>query len=213
MCFVVLPKSSSKAIPQLMPSVVLTDRSEGYYRLWGKVRGIWKHLRSQHLHDFDWFLKADDDTYIVVDNLRSFLERRLSSTNAIAEGVWFGARLKNPKVTSGYHSGGAGYVLSRRALELFDDGRHCSQMNFGYEDLEMGESSFDVCLLRVFFSSSSSFFLPFCVSTWSFLLTSGIESGITNPITSAQAGSGGSSSIGCAPIGKCMVIATGKEVK
>lgn len=154
-----------------MPSVVLPPDAggsvDGYYRLWGKVRGIWKHLRAQHFHHFDWFLKADDDTYIVVDNLRNFLEHEAAvSTTGPIDGrqgdsnqlldvpiqltgrrqqpkeraVWFGARLRHPKVTGGYHSGGAGYVLNRRALELFDDGRNCSQMNFGYEDLEMGTS-------------------------------------------------------------------------
>ena len=140
-CLYVLYGNSLKNIPQL-PSVVLPDSVDGYYRLWGKVRGIWKHLRQRHLHQFDWFLKADDDTYIVVDNLRTFLDRRFSSEQSTAAGdaVWFGARLRNRKVPGGYHSGGAGYVLSRRALELFDDGRSCSQMNFGYEDLEMGKS-------------------------------------------------------------------------
>lgn len=123
-----------------MDSIVLDDPADGYYRLWGKVRSIWKYLgQSEHLHHFDWFLKADDDTYIVVDNLRNFLlDRRRIADQEQQKAVWFGARLRHPKVYGGYHSGGAGYVLNRQALLLFHDGRNCSQINFGYEDLQMG---------------------------------------------------------------------------
>ena len=81
---------------------------DGYSRLWGKVKSIWKILGERHLDDFDWFLKADDDTFIVVDNLRRFVESRNPRTP-----IWYGAKLKNPKVKDGYQSGGAGYILSK----------------------------------------------------------------------------------------------------
>ena len=58
----------------------------------------------------DWFLKADDDTYTIVENLRFLLEDKNSSTP-----VYFGHKFK-PYVEQGYFSGGAGYVLSKEAL-------------------------------------------------------------------------------------------------
>lgn len=84
-----------------------SKRMDGYSRLWGKVRLIWRFLGERYLDDFDWFLKADDDTFIVVDNLRRFMESHNPRTP-----VWYGAKLKNPKVKDGYQSGGAGYLLS-----------------------------------------------------------------------------------------------------
>ena len=105
---------SSEDIPEVESIVVMSSKGygdgkniNGYSRLWGKVRSIWQFIAERHLGDFDWFLKADDDTFIVVENLRRFIERRDPGIP-----VWYGAKLTNPKVKDGYQSGGAGYLLS-----------------------------------------------------------------------------------------------------
>ncbi len=59
--------------------------------------------------NYDWYLKADDDTFIFNDNLRLFLADKNQN-----DPVTFGHHLKGH---GGYLSGGAGYVLSKESLQ------------------------------------------------------------------------------------------------
>ena len=68
-----------------------------------------KNLPCHNVNDF----QADDDTYVIVENLRYLLQSH--DTN---EPVYLGLKFQK-YVTNGYHSGGAGYVLRKEALKRF----------------------------------------------------------------------------------------------
>ncbi|KAL3105854.1 hypothetical protein niasHT_026629 [Heterodera trifolii] len=127
---------SSENDPKL-PAVNL-NISEGRDHLWGKTKSAFKYAYDHYLNDFDWFLKADDDTFVIVENLRFLL-----MAHSPEEPIYFGCKFK-PFVEQGYMSGGAGYVLSRMALKKFveeglPDPKKCQSGEWGCEDVEMGK--------------------------------------------------------------------------
>ena len=110
-----------KGMNILHPPDLLIDH---YDKLTDKVFSTVKYL-YQNYNKYDWYLKADDDTFIFVDNLRKFIQEKNKS-----QPVTFGYDFK-VLVEHGYHSGGGGYLLSNEALlrlgsQLKNDYSFCS---------------------------------------------------------------------------------------
>lgn len=116
------------------PTVGLGTK-EGRDQLYWKTIRAFHYVYEHHVHEADWFLKADDDTYVIVDNLRWVL-----ANHTPEEPIYFGRRFK-PYTKQGYMSGGAGYVLSKEALRRFVEGftnKVCTHTT-AVEDLAMGQ--------------------------------------------------------------------------
>ncbi|XP_029975989.1 glycoprotein-N-acetylgalactosamine 3-beta-galactosyltransferase 1 [Salarias fasciatus] len=109
--------------------------SEGKENLYWKTIRAFQHIHQNHLEEADWFLKADDDTFVVVENLRYILSRLDPE-----KPLYLGRRFR-PFVRQGYMSGGAGYVLSREALRRFIQGfsaGNCTHSSH-IEDVALGQ--------------------------------------------------------------------------
>jgi glycoprotein-N-acetylgalactosamine 3-beta-galactosyltransferase len=118
--------------PILQPAFFEVDI---YKKLTDKV---FRTLQDVYLryNDYDWYLKADDDTFIFVDNLRSFLKNK-NSTAPVTYGYDF-----KIIVERGYHSGGAGYVLSNEALHRIGSNLTANYTickNSGTEDVDVAK--------------------------------------------------------------------------
>jgi glycoprotein-N-acetylgalactosamine 3-beta-galactosyltransferase len=95
--------------------------------------GAFKEIYLRY-NDYNWYLKADDDTVVFMDHLREFL-----SDKNPQDPLTYGCTLKG-KVYKGYQSGGAGYVLSREALNRIGE-----QLNKNYSFCpNSGIEDFDV---------------------------------------------------------------------
>ncbi|CAG2116785.1 unnamed protein product, partial [Medioppia subpectinata] len=122
-----------------LPAVRLCDTDDRAH-LWCKTKAGMRYIHEKYLDDYDWVLKADDDTYVIMENLRQFL-----ASHSPQELLYFGCKLQYERVK--YMMGGAGYVLSRAAVTKFvtvgigsktDSSLCLAGTDTGAEDLEMG---------------------------------------------------------------------------
>ena len=123
---------------------------ESKANLIGKITYSLFHVYTYFMEEFDWILKADDDTFIVMENLR-YLLSNYDSNDAGYTGYHFRVFLHQ-----GYNSGGAGYAISKQGLRQmvlngYEDG--LCEISGETEDLEIGKCFEVDKLLRTFTGS------------------------------------------------------------
>ncbi|CAJ0931858.1 unnamed protein product, partial [Mesorhabditis belari] len=103
---------------------------------WEKIRKVFNYVAEKYPRKFDWYLRADDDAYIVVDNLRAFLSKHSPNVPH-----YFGYRW-NYFSEQGYADGGA-YVLSKPTVEAFNrvmkNNELCPDFHRAEEDQEISK--------------------------------------------------------------------------
>lgn len=120
-----------------LPEVLLTPGAATYDQLWEKVtKGfLWAY---KVLGEFDWVVKADDDSFVFVENLRAAV-KVLDPDSPLAAGV----HLATWETGETYLNGGASYVLSRGAVRVLvergiQDGKCQRELELGtLEDVNM----------------------------------------------------------------------------
>jgi len=113
--FVAFSNVTDDSIPVVQPSY---PGEETYWNLWQKkvymYHDIWEHFAD----DFDFFLFGEDDSFVLMSQLRVFLEGLRAEAKP---GVYAGRRMRigfnqdDPGYGLWYNAGG-GYILDREAL-------------------------------------------------------------------------------------------------
>lgn len=120
------------------PDTVMVDAPDTYSALPEKARGFLKAaLVEDDLRDsFDWVFKCDDDTYVDLSRLPEFTRCGMEH---VGEVCWIANRQAA--------SGGSGYLLSRRLVELLaaDDTLETT----GAEDKIISGAAYRICGGRV----------------------------------------------------------------
>ncbi|CAH8441058.1 unnamed protein product [Dicrocoelium dendriticum] len=133
----------SSADDPTLPSVNLhLKQPEGRKHLWSKMRIILNYV-SQFADDYDFFLKADDDTFVIMENLRAAL--RLFNPEQL---LMFGYPFKHI-IPQGHLSGGAGYVISRGLLKelvnnVIDKHPACPTYDEDMEDVKISMCAYAI---------------------------------------------------------------------
>ncbi|XP_022228341.2 glycoprotein-N-acetylgalactosamine 3-beta-galactosyltransferase 1 isoform X2 [Drosophila obscura] len=100
---------------------------------WQRIRAHLEYIYKYHFHQGDWFLYANDDNFVVVENLRHMLQ-----SYSPEELIYFGCKMRSNQI---YMFDGSGIVLSaaslkRFVLEALINENLCSSQNRGREAAE-----------------------------------------------------------------------------
>lgn len=122
--------ASNKTVRSIDAVDIAHEGPEDYDNLWQKFRSIVSYLYDNYYDKYDWFFIGDDDTFVIVENLRLYLESeeiRLASNGGVflpmgnetsQTPLLLGRRFafKGDR-TDIFPSGGSGFVMNKAALK------------------------------------------------------------------------------------------------
>lgn len=117
--FVAFSDTHDMQIPALK---IEHEGPESYDNMWQKSRSIWKHIAAAYVEEFDFFLLGGDDMLYIIENLKAYLaSAEIQSAVNEQNGLFLG-RVFAPPNQIVFNSGGAGYVLDKKAVRIL--GQH-----------------------------------------------------------------------------------------
>ena len=77
-----------------------------------KVQAAWTYIHKHFIHEYDFFIKTDPDTYVIVENLHDYIKDKDPK-----KPYFYGHRYKPTNWTFTYMAGGPGLLLTRESLK------------------------------------------------------------------------------------------------
>eukprot|EP00056_Hartaetosiga_gracilis_P009552 m.137376 g.137376 ORF g.137376 m.137376 type:complete len:471 (+) comp13148_c0_seq32:17-1429(+) len=145
-----------------LPTVVLPILEESRQDLWLKTRLSLLYAYTKFIDEYDWFLKADDDTFVIVENLKEMLSH-YDPLKKHFFGRAFVYKRNHPEYEVIYPSGGAGYVLSQASLRAVGENPKLLKAGGAVEDMELARilRKLDIHIEDTRDSEGRERFLPF----------------------------------------------------
>jgi glycoprotein-N-acetylgalactosamine 3-beta-galactosyltransferase len=116
------PKSANQTDDPKMPFVYL-NITEDYFRITDKTLKTIEYVYDNLMNDFDWLVRANDDTYMIVENLRLFLADKCpdetKNYGKVLKYLHRKRRYTSGNNSAGFHQGGSGVIISRESVRLF----------------------------------------------------------------------------------------------
>ena len=133
---------SNQTDPSIDAVDIPHEGPEEYGNIWQKVRSMWSFVYDHYYDDYDWFHIGGDDLYLIVENLRLYLESEeirtaanggihlpmttttttwTSTTDEEMEStpLFLGRRFAlQGNMNEIFNSGGSGYTLNKAALKI-----------------------------------------------------------------------------------------------
>ena len=117
------------------PGTVVLDVPEGKYGLTPKTFAALNYSYARYGEEADWFMKADDDVFVIWENLFQFLTRY----DATRPHYIVAPSPPSTQFPRGYNSGGAGYLISKPAVSaLVETNPKCRRRLYA-EDMAFGK--------------------------------------------------------------------------
>lgn len=127
--------ASTKTDPSINAVDIPHEGDEEYGNIWQKVRSMWSYVYDNYYNEYDWFHIGGDDLFLIVENLRYYIESEEIRTAANG-GVYLpdddddmtASKVQTPLFLGRrfaylghkdeiFNSGGSGYTINKAALK------------------------------------------------------------------------------------------------
>ena len=123
--------ASNKTDTELGTVNIVHEGPEIYQNIWQKVRSMWNYVYDNYYEKYDFFHIGGDDLYVLVENLRQYLESEEIQT-AGNGGIYLPSGTEHEQTplflgrrfaylgdrNNIFNSGGSGYTMNKAALKL-----------------------------------------------------------------------------------------------